>query len=388
MRKSMRYLTVFAVIAACTGGPATLHGARAAEESTAPAEVRLTENQIRLIELQTVLVAPGRIVSDLVVNGEVMPDQDRTVDVVPRVGGTVREVPRQLGDAVQAGATLAIIESSEIASAEAAYHVAFSKAELARSQLNRETSLWKRKISSEQDYQAARQAAAEADIELRASERKLTLFGVDVKALPAGAAASDRGPVRVAVTAPIDGTLIEKRVAVGNQVTDASPLFRVANLDRVWVIASVFERDMGSVAIGQTAEVTVAAYPGRTFEGRVTWIADIVDEKTRTLKVRVEVGNKDRALRPGSFARVAIGTSSQREVLAVPTAAVQRQKAEQIVFVVAGDGVFKRREVTLGARSRETVEILSGLEQGDTVVSNGSFTLKSELEKAGFADSD
>ena len=358
-----------------------------AEEPAAPAEVRLTENQIKLIELRTAVVAPGKITRDLALNGEVTPDQDRTIDVVPRISGYVREVPRQLGDAVRAGATLAVIESTEIAQAEAAYHVALSKAELTRSALAREAGLRKQKISPEQDYQVARQAAAEADIELRAAERKLTLFGVDVKGLGTGTP-TDRGPVRVPITAPIDGTLIEKRVAVGNQVTDSAPLFRLANLDRVWVIASVFEKNMGQVAIGQNAAVTLAAYPGREFEGRVTWIADIVDEKTRTLKIRIEVDNKDRAVRPGSFARVKINTASQQEVLAVPAAAILRQKAETIVFVHVGGGLFKRREVTVGARSRDTAEILSGLERGEQVVTRGAFTLKSELEKTGFADHD
>lgn len=145
---------------------------------------------------------------------------------------------------------------------------------------------------------------------------------------------------------------------------------------------------MGQVAIGQNAAVTVAAYPDREFDGRVTWIADLVDEKTRALKIRIEVENKDRALRPGSFARVKINTASAEEVLAVPAVAVLRQKAESIVFVDAGGGLFKRREVTVGARSRDAAEILSGLEHGEQVVTQGAFTLKSELEKAGFADHD
>lgn len=354
---------------------------RAKEDDAAG--VRLTDNQIKLIGLQTTVVERGKITNDIVLNGEVTPDQDRTIDVVARVGGQVREVPRQLGDAVRAGATLAVIESTEITQAEAAYHVALSKAELARSQLAREGGLRKQKISSEQDYQAARQAATEAEIELQAAARKLTLLGIDLKSL-GSATPADRGLVRVPITAPIDGTLIEKHVAVGNQVTDSTALFRIANLDRVWVIASVFEKNMGQVALGQTAKVTLAAYPGREFEGQVTWISDLVDEKTRTLKLRIEVDNKDRALRPGSFARVKLSTASLHEVVAVPVDAVQRQKSESIVFVDEGNGLFKRREVAVGARSRETVEILFGLEPGERVVTSGAFTLKSELGKAGF----
>lgn len=376
--KRAALMSLLATVMAFGVAPLQLH----AKEDDA-AGVRLTDNQIKLIGLKTTVVQRGKITNDIVLNGEVTPDQDRTIDVVARIGGQVREVPRQLGDAVRAGATLAVVESTEITQAEAAYHVALSKAELARSQLARENGLRRQKVSSEQDYQAARQAATEAEIELQAAARKLTLLGIDLKSL-SSATPADRGLVRVPITAPIDGTLIEKHVAIGNQVTDSTALFRIANLDRVWVIASVFERNMGQVALGQTAKVTLAAYPGREFEGQVTWISDLVDEKTRTLKLRIEVDNKDRALRPGSFARVKLSTAPLHEVVAVPVDAVQRQKSESIVFVDEGNGLFKRREVAVGARSRETVEILFGLEPGERVVTNGAFTLKSELGKAGF----
>ena len=376
--KRAALMSLLATVMAFGVAPLQLH----AKEDDA-AGVRLTDNQIKLIGLKTTVVQRGKITNDIVLNGEVTPDQDRTIDVVARIGGQVREVPRQLGDAVRAGATLAVVESTEITQAEAAYHVALSKAELARSQLARENGLRRQKVSSEQDYQAARQAATEAEIELQAAARKLTLLGIDLKSL-SSATPADRGLVRVPITAPIDGTLIEKHVAIGNQVTDSTALFRIANLDRVWVIASVFERNMGQVALGQTAKVTLAAYPGREFEGQVTWISDLVDEKTRTLKLRIEVDNKDRALRPGSFARVKLSTAPLHEVVAVPVDAVQRQKSESIVFVDEGNGLFKRREVAVGARSRETVEILFGREPGERVVTNGAFTLKSELGKAGF----
>lgn len=376
----IRAVLLSGVITMSVSLPAAIAGTATTEDV---AEIRLTPNQMKLIDLQTVAVARARLASEITLNGEVTPDQDRTIEVVSRVGGYVREVPRQLGDTVRAGTTLAVIESTEVAQAEAALRVAQSKAELARSQLAREAGLRKQKVSSEQDYQAARQAAAEAEAELRAAERKLALLGIDVKAAMASLPA-DQASVRVPLIAPIHGTLIEKRATAGTQIAEAAALFRLADLDRVWVIASVFEKNMGQVAIGQTATVTVAAYPDRTFEGKVTWIADIVDERTRTLKLRVELDNKERLLRPGSFGRVKLNIASQREVLAVPADAVQRQKSESIVFVAAGDGIFRTRDVTTGARTRELIEILSGLEAGDHVVTNGAFALKSELDKSGF----
>lgn len=361
--------------------------ANAAEEERTPGEVKLTASQMRLIDLKVEAAEPGRVVNDLVLNGEVTADQDRTVEVLPRTSGIVREVKGRLGDTVRAGAPLAVIESSGAAEAEAAYLSAQSKAALARAQAAREEGLWRKGISAQQDYQVARQAAAQADIEMRAAERKLQLLGLDPKAA-GGQSAAARGPVRLTIAAPLDGTLIERRVAAGDQVTEASPLFRLANLEKVWVMASVFEKDMGRVAVGQPARVSLTAYPGRQFEGEVTWISDVLDEKTRTLKIRVELDNGERMLKPGSFARVAVTPADQRNGIIVPASAVQRQKDQNVVFVEEGDGVFKSRDVKVGERSRDAVSIVDGLKPGERVVTNGAFALLSELSKSAFAGGD
>lgn len=350
-------------------------------------DVRLTAEQIKLIGLKTTVARRMPIEIGLMLNGEVTPNQDRTVQILPRVPGIVREVLKTLGDRVRANEPVAIIESRELAETEAVYLGAKSKSELAQRQLEREETLFNKKITAEQDFLTAKQAAEAAAIELRAAEQKLTLLGLDprtAKPRQSGTPAS----VRVPIFAPFDGTLIEKRVAVGDQVTDQTPLFRIANLDQVWVIASVFEKDIARVRLGLSAAVTLRAYPERTFEGKITWVSEVLDEKTRTLRVRVELDNRDGLLKPGSFARVSIKTVTEANGIALPASAVQRQKSENIVFIDAGHGVFKRREVKTGARSTETTEIVEGLEPGETVVTSGSFLLKSELEKSGFADKD
>jgi cobalt-zinc-cadmium efflux system membrane fusion protein len=258
-------------------------GARAAPttDTPSPGEVRLTQSQIRLIELATEPAQPGTISPELLLNGEVIPDQNRVVDVLPRSAGIVRDVPRHLGDTVSTGDTLAVIESSAIAEAEANYLTARSKLALMQAQAAREASLRAKKITSEQEYQVARQAAEQAAVELRTTERKLTLLGLD----PGSAGQVPTGiATRMPVKAPIDGTLIERRVNVGDQVSDTTALFRLANLDHVWVIASVFARDIGKVTVDQPASVIVEGYPERRFEGKVTWVSDVVDEKTRTLR--------------------------------------------------------------------------------------------------------
>lgn len=350
-------------------------------------EVRLTADQIKLIGLKTAVAKRMPLVIELFLNGEVSANLDRTAQILPRIPGVVREIPKTLGDRVRANEPVAVIESRELAEAEATYLAAKSKAQLADQQRDREETLYKKKITAEQDYLAAKQAAETANIELRAAEQKLALLGLDpkqAKPRPAGSAT----PARVSIVAPFDGTLIEKRVAVGDQVTDQTPLFRIANLDEVWVLANVFEKDIGRVRVGQSASVTLRSYPDRAFEGKVTWVSEVLDEKTRTLKVRIELDNRERLLKPGSFARVRLKTVGDENAIVVPAAAIQRQKSESIVFVDAGGGLYKRREIKVGARSPDAVEIADGLQAGEVVVTSGSFMLKSELEKSGFADKD
>lgn len=355
-----------------------------AAEDPVPGEVRLTESQVRLIELTTAPAKPGTVSPELTLNGEVAADGNRILDILPRVAGIVREVPRQLGDTVQANDILAVVESAGIADAEANYLTARSKAGLAAAQAAREAGLRRKGISSEQDNQVARQAADQAAVELRAAERKLVLLGIEPAAVGQGAT---RGSDTVAIRAPFAGTLIERHVTVGDQVGETTPVFRLANLDRVWVIASVFARDVGKVATGQPAAVVLEGYGDRRFEGAVTWISDIVDDKTRTVKLRIELDNADRTLRPGSYARVTI-TARTGTVLTVPASAVQRQGDQSFVFVTDEAGVFRKRDVTLGGRTRDSVEVVQCLQAGETVVTSGAFALRSELEKSAFAGED
>ncbi len=358
------------------------------QESEAEAnEVRLTPGQVKLIGLKTALVEKKPLTVDLSLNGEVVANQDRTVQVLPRAAGIVREVTKTLGDHVRVNDTLAVIESREIAEMIANLFAAKSKAELAQKQFEREASLFQKKVSAEQDYLTAKQSAASAAIDLRAAEQKLAFLGLDPKTIaeqPPGSRSASRAPV----LAPLEGSIVEKRIAVGDQVTDQTPLFRIADLERVWVIADVFEKDIASVVLGQTATVTLRAYPDKSFAGKIVWISEVIDEATRTLKVRVELNNPERLLKPGSFARVTIKTAINGSGVAVPAAAIQRQKGEAIVFVEAGDGLYQRREVKLGVSGEEAIEVKSGLDVGEVVVTNGSFLLKSELEKSSFADSD
>ena len=350
----------------------------AGEERSA---VSLTDAQIKVGRIESVETTMGEISQTVQLTGEVRVNQDRVVQVVPRVGGIIRSVSSFLGDVVEAGVVMAILDSRELADAKSAYFGSRERTRLAQTKFKREESLWRKKISSEQEYLNTQSSLAESQIEERAAAQKLRALGVSPESLQGSPESS---LTRFEVVAPFGGTVIEKNVTTGASVDEREPIYRIADLRTIWVIASVYEKDIAQIVSGQTAAVRTGAYRDRTFKGRITWIADILDERTRTLKVRVEVDNERRLLKPGMFVTADVTVGTRDNVLLVPGAAIRRQGGEIIVFVDEGSGRFERREVVTGVQSDGLVEIRKGLKRGERVVSAGSFILKSELEKEGF----
>lgn len=183
------------------------------------------------------------------------------------------------------------------------------------------------------------------------------------------------------VNAPIDGIVVEKRVVAGQMVEAGERLYRLADLALVWVQSQVYEQDLGLVRLGQEAVVSLSYLPDRKFRGRVTYIYPTVDEKTRTAKVRMEFHNPGFFLKPGMFATVEMHAEVDPSVLLVPESAVLRSGERDTAFVALDGGRFEPREVALGLKSEnEMYQVLSGLAEGEKVVTSGQFMLDSESQ--------
>jgi multidrug efflux pump subunit AcrA (membrane-fusion protein) len=223
-----------------------------------------------------------------------------------------------------------------------------------------------------------------AETELAATRQRLVLYGV-----PAARINSLRSAAQVtselAVPAPSSGTVTARAVNVGEVVEANKEIMRITDLSSVWVIAQVYERDLGRFRVGGGASVSTDAFPNMLFRGSVTYIDPQLDETTRTAKVRVELANPNRALKIGMYVRVAFAAtgSSERTSPVVPVSAVQNINGQQVVFVPTADAhVFELRPVRLGTESNGRVEVLEGLMVGDRVVTTGSFMLRAEWLKA------
>ena len=182
--------------------------------------------------------------------------------------------------------------------------------------------------------------------------------------------------------APIDGVVTERKSTVGELINKEAPIYTISDPSQVWVIAAIKERDIGKVKIRQDASFTVLAYEREQFHGKVARIGNEIDPGSRTLEVRIEAENRDAKLKPGMFADVEINTTVTENVLLIPDAAIQTDGEEQIVFVARGATTFERRSVKLGLQQDSQMQILDGVKEGEQVVTEGGFILKSEMLKS------
>jgi nitrogen fixation protein FixH len=183
----------------------------------------------------------------------------------------------------------------------------------------------------------------------------------------------------VTFRSPVDGVVVEKAAVKGMRVMAGQMLFRVADLSSVWVEADIYERDIASVRVGQVATVTLDAYPGESFAGRATYIHPTLDETTRTARVRLQLANRNGRLKPGMYATVDIQGSASNGV-SVPANALVDSGTEQVVFVSQGEGYFTPRQVKVGRRLGDRVEVVEGLKEGEQVAVSATFFLDSESQ--------
>lgn len=362
---------------------------REAEEGGAKT-VRLSQDALEAAHLEVAEVARGRLSRDIVLVGELVVPPDRMAMVGPRTAARVSRVNVNVGDRIERGAALATVDSSEYGRARGAYFTAVARVEQAQATYQRQELLRQDRISSASDFETARANLAAARADLEAARGALVALGLGTPG------ATDSAGSTVTLKSPIAGIVVARQAIVGQNVDSAATLFTVADLGELWVELTAYERDLGRVAMGQEVSITLGALPGRELRGRVTHVGELLDDRTRSTRVRVVVSNEDHTLRPGMFCRARLlgnegtqPTEDDRPALTIPAAALQRVAGEEVVFVRGGDErTFAVRRVRVGARTAATAEIQSGLREGEVVVADGSLTLKAELERASFADED
>ena len=318
------------------------------------ASVHITPDRVQLIGVRTAIVQRRDLGGQLGLVGFVTPDETRLRRIQIRVAGWVQELfVNRVGESVAVGQPLLSIYSPELYQSEQEYLIA----------------------ASAHDSAAADAHSHEANAAASALTR-LTLLGVP----PEEITRLDRVPVaipRLTLRSTVTGTVLERNVTQGQYVSADTPLFTVADLSRVWVLADLYEMDFSRVRAGDRTRFTADALPGRAFEGRVDFVYPTVSSETRTLKVRLSLDNRDGALRPGMYGRVEVSGRGGPS-LAVPAEAVVNTGEHRYVFLARAGGHFEPRLVRVGLQDGDWIQIQKGVAEGDTVVSSASFLIDSE----------
>lgn len=313
--------------------------------------------------------------SGLPVTGTITYDANRVSHVGSRANGRILAIRADLGARVRRGEPLAVLESVEVGQIRAEERQAEALLQIARENYAREQRLAQQGISSRKELLVAEAELRQAEAALRSAVDRLQVLGASHDHSAGG---------RFSVVAPFSGVVVAREANLGEMATPSDTLFTIADLSELWIELDIFERDLARVRVGQPVAVTVAAYPGRTFAGRIVYIGAVLSPTKRTVRARVEVQNQGGALKPGMFAngRIQVGGGGP-PMTVVPQDALQDLGGRRVVFVpgkVAGE--FRAVPVEVGQTiDDDRVVILRGLTPGARVVVAGAFALRSQLSK-------
>ena len=352
-------------------------------------DITIASEALEWQTFQTVLVQRRLVKEGIQATANIKPNEYKLTHVSPRIEGRAVKVLAELGDTVKPGQTLALLDSIELGYKKSAFLRARTNVQVDRKNYERENRLFDQQISSEKDFLEAQGAYQRSLATYQAAYEALELVGLSHEEI--GKLIKNpkhHHPLSVfPLTAPQEGTIIARHVTPGEFVTPKDKPFTIADLTTVWILLDIYEKDLAAVRVGADVRITVDAFPRETFRGAVVYLGNVVNPDTRTVEARVEIPNPNGRLRPGVFARATIVSSlyKGKKVLVVPQDAIQHIERKPVAFVEEQPGTYERRMVTLGLEDDPYVEILDGLTEGERVVTEGSFYLKSIMlgEKLG-----
>lgn len=322
------------------------------------APVQLSTEQARAIGVTFTVVQRGPLTRFVRTVGQIVPAEPNLADITTKIDGFVEQVfVDATGISVRRGKPLLTLYSPMLVAAQEELLAAKRLAAAVDST----------------DVEAWRSAQALLD----ASRRRLSYWDISADQIER---LERTGEVTKTLTlnASLDGIVLEKMVVAGQSVMAGMKLYRIADLSTVWIEGAVFEQDLGFVRMGAPVRAELAAYPGRSFEGRVSFVWPTVDEASRTARVRVAFANPGGLLRPGMYATLHLESVIGRDVLSVPAEAIVMTGERNLAFVVGPSGALEPREVVVGARAGDRFQVLQGLAAGERIVASANFLVDAE----------
>ncbi|NDP38057.1 MAG: efflux RND transporter periplasmic adaptor subunit [Rhodoferax sp.] len=330
-----------------------------ADEEEAPAnQVRISTEKVQKLGVRVEAAQLRTLDKSVRAAGRVEPDERRLYTIAPKFEGYVERLHANVtGQPVAKGQPLFEVYSPELVSAQREYAVAMQGVAALK--------------DASSQAQSGMQQLAKSSL---ARLKNWDISEQQIKSL------TQSGTTQRTLTfrSPVAGIVMEKKAVQGMRFMPGEMLYQVADLSHIWVVADVFEQDLGLVKTGAQAQVQINAYPGKVFTGKVTYVYPTLKAETRTVPVRVELANPGLLLKPGMFAQMEMQVAAKGQVVTVPVSAVIDSGTRQIVLIEKGAGRFEPREVKLGARSDNYVEILDGVKDGEPVVVAANFLIDAE----------
>ncbi|WP_454627284.1 efflux RND transporter periplasmic adaptor subunit [Bradyrhizobium cenepequi] len=362
---------------------ATTGSAKAEGEDHGPEHIALSDEQIADAGITLAPVVGGTLKRHFLAPGSLIPDADHIGRVSVRVLATVAELRKRLGDSVEKGEIVAVIESREVADAKSQYLAARLTNDLQQTLYSRQKTLAESRAMSENEFLRTQLTANDARIKLDGARQKLFALGLsesEIADLPNQPPESLREQY---LRAPISGRVSERRVDLGGLIGregQESELFVIVNLDDIWVDLAVSPEDIAAVHEGGLVTIRAIGSDDEAV-ARVIFVSPLLDRETRNARVIATLPNRDHRWRPGTFVTAEVPLGGEPSKVIVSRKAVQTVKGNATIFVRDAEG-FEARQVRTGREDDDDIEIVSGLAPGETIAVANTFTLKAELEKA------
>jgi membrane fusion protein, heavy metal efflux system len=389
MSKNSSFLLCAALVLACGRNS----GSRGESEPNAPAvapahspaephaepenEVHLSAEAVQRAGIRVGAAERRALTGGAAIPAEIQFEPSSTAHVGALVPGRIIKVSAALGDRVRRGQLLGLVASTDVSGARSRLDQAQARLSAAESTLHRQQQLATEGIGAQRSLIDAEAQVGELKAEVEGLQRQLSVFG-------SGRAGE------LSLTSPIDGVVVAVHATLGETVTPDQPAFIVTDPSQVWVRGNVPELEIMRVQLGSAVVVRLHAFPDIAMPGTITYVAPALDERTRSLPVRVTLKTPEARLRSGLFGSIElVGGALDERVLVVPADAVATLDGQTVVFVARGEGnTFEAQAVELGRRSGGFVEVRAGLEAGTRIAESGAFMLKSSLRKGGAEDDD
>ena len=386
-------------------------------------EVALSDEQIRLMGIELSKLESQNISGYIKVNGEIMMNQDNESKVGSIIPGRVKKIYVKEGSYVRAGQTLALIENPDLINVQVDYINAKNDFEFAKQEYDRQQKLSNDNIGSKKNLAEIESNYKRALANYKTLEEKLSTYKISKSRFDNIYTDTTADLQRnYSITAPISGNVISRMITIGQYVEPSMDMFHIVNTTTVFVDLSIFEKDLSHIKVGQKVSIEAGSNPDKTYDGKVSFINKVFDDKNRTVKVRVTVNNKSQELYPFMFVTAKIYVNDDN-VLALPVSAIESEGENKYIFVKTDerkkiethaehsgedeheDGeehkegdedkgeegiVFKKYQVNTGISDDKFIEIfpIEELREGSEVVSKGTFYLKSELMKGELGEHD